>query len=56
MSEAVKIANLDDVKQGKMFRAKINDNAILLANIENEIFAIDDMCIPTKMLHFIKAH
>ena len=44
MSEAVKIANLNDVKQGKMFRAKINDRAILLANIENEIFAIDDMC------------
>ena len=44
MSDAIKIANLTDVKQGKMFRTKINDNFILLANINNEIFAIDDMC------------
>jgi len=27
-----------------MFRVKVNDRAILLANINNEIFAIDDMC------------
>lgn len=44
MSDAIKIANLTDVKQGKMFRTKVNDNFILLANINNEIFAIDDMC------------
>jgi len=44
VSEAIKIANLNDVKQNKMFRAKINDNVILLANIDNEIFAIDDVC------------
>lgn len=44
MSDAIKIANLTDVKQGKMFRTKINNNFILLANINNEIFAIDDMC------------
>ena len=44
MTEAIKIANLTDVKQGKMFRSKINDHAILLANINNEIFAIDDVC------------
>lgn len=44
MSDAVKIANLTDVKQGKMFRAKFKDKFILLANINNEIFAIDDMC------------
>lgn len=44
MAKALKIANLNDVKQGKMFRAKINGKAILLANINMEIFAIDDMC------------
>jgi len=44
VSDAIKIANLTDVKQGKMFRTKINNNFILLANINNEIFAIDDMC------------
>jgi 3-phenylpropionate/trans-cinnamate dioxygenase ferredoxin subunit len=44
MSDYVKIATLNDVKPGKMFRAEINNHAILLANIENEIYAIDDMC------------
>lgn len=44
MSKAVKIANLTDVKPGKMFRAKMNNDFILLANIKSEIFAIDDMC------------
>lgn len=44
MTEAIKIANLTDVKPGKMFRSKINDHAVLLANINNEIFAIDDVC------------
>lgn len=44
MSKAIKIANLTDVKPEKMFRAKVNDNFVLLANIDNEIFAIDDMC------------
>ena len=44
MTNAVKIANLTDVKQGKMFRAKLNNDFILLANINNEIFAIDDVC------------
>ncbi len=44
VSEAQKIANLSDVKPGKMFRATIDGQAILLANIDSEIFAIDDMC------------
>lgn len=44
MAEVLKIANLHDVKQGKMFRTKINGKAILLANINMEIFAIDDTC------------
>jgi len=44
VSKAIKIANLTEVKQGKMFRANINNHFILLANINNEIFAIDDMC------------
>ena len=44
MSDAIKIANLSDVKQGQMFRANHNDTFILLTNINNEIFAIDDMC------------
>jgi len=61
VSEAIKIANLNDVKQNKMFRAKINDNVILLANIDNEIFAIDDVCTHEdaslmRMHHYIRVH
>lgn len=44
MSEAIKVAHLNDVKPGKMFRISVNDKNILLANVNNEIFAIDDMC------------
>ena len=44
MSDLAKIAVLNEIKPGKMFRAKVNGHAILLANIENEIFAVDDMC------------
>ena len=44
VSDYIKIAHLDDIKPDKMFRAKINGHAILLANIDNEIYAVDDMC------------
>lgn len=44
MSDAIKIANIDEIKQGKMLHAKVNDKSILLANIDNEFYAIDDMC------------
>ncbi len=44
MTKLIKIANLADVKPGKMFRALHNNHAILLANIDNQIYAIDDMC------------
>lgn len=44
MPNTIKIATLNDVKIGKMFRARINEKFILLANINNEIYAIDDVC------------
>lgn len=44
MTNSIKIAHLPDIPQGKMYRTTVNNTAILLANINNEIFAIDDMC------------
>ena len=44
MPELVKIARLDQIKPSKMFRATLQKQAILLANINGELFAIDDMC------------
>lgn len=44
MSEPVKIARLDQIKPSKMFRATLQKQAILLANINGQLFAIDDMC------------
>lgn len=44
MSNLVKIAHLNQIKPGKMLRAKIEDKTLLLANIDNQIYAVDDMC------------
>ncbi|MDH5395740.1 MAG: non-heme iron oxygenase ferredoxin subunit [Gammaproteobacteria bacterium] len=44
MSEQIKVAHLDEIPNGKMFRAIVNSTAILIANIENNLYAIDDMC------------
>ena len=40
----IKIATLDDVRPGKMFRTSHNNHAYLLANIEGEIYAMDNTC------------
>ncbi len=40
----VALASLADVLPGKMFRAVHQGKAYLLANIEGEIYAVDDMC------------
>ena len=44
MSNAIKVAHLNDVKPEKMFRVAVNNKHLLLANVSGEIFAIDDMC------------
>jgi len=37
-------AKLDDVKPGKMFRVKLQDKLLLLANADGTIHACDEMC------------
>lgn len=44
MSEKIRIASKNEIKTGKMFRAIANDSAILVANIEGTLYAIDDTC------------
>ena len=43
-TQLVKICSLDKVKPGKMQRFSVNHNAILVANVDGTIFAVDDMC------------
>ena len=37
-------AKLADVKPGKMFRVKLDDKLLLLANVDGTIHACDEMC------------
>jgi len=37
-------AKLDEVKPGKMFRVKLKEKLILLANVDGTIHACDEMC------------
>ena len=38
------VAQLDALKTGKMLRVSVADQAILLANVDGEIYAVEDMC------------
>jgi 3-phenylpropionate/trans-cinnamate dioxygenase ferredoxin component len=40
----VKVAQVSDVQPGKMFAAKLGTEALLLANIDNEFYAIQRKC------------
>ena len=40
----IKIAKLTDVQPNKMFRASHNNREYLLANINGEIYAMDNTC------------
>jgi 3-phenylpropionate/trans-cinnamate dioxygenase ferredoxin component len=40
----LKVANVNDVPPGTMFAAKLGKEAILIANIENEFYAIQRKC------------
>jgi 3-phenylpropionate/trans-cinnamate dioxygenase ferredoxin subunit len=40
----VKVGCVEDIGPGKLVRANIGDRRILLANIDGEIFATDEMC------------
>lgn len=38
------VAQLNDLKTGKMLRVNVGEQNILLANVEDEIYAVEDMC------------
>ena len=40
----IKVAELTQIKPGKMLRANVDGVPILLANVEGTIYAVDDMC------------
>lgn len=37
-------ADLEAIKTGKMFRVKLENYDILLANVDGEIYAVDNLC------------
>lgn len=43
-SEFIKAAGLKEVPPGKMYRAELHGKAILLANVNGTVYAVDDMC------------
>ena len=43
-SDFVKVAQSSDIQPGDMIPVKLNNDEILLANIDGEIFACDDIC------------
>lgn len=40
----IAVAQLDALKTGKMLRVSVEGQHILLANVEGEVFAVEDMC------------
>jgi len=40
----IKVACAEDIGPGKLARARIGDKRILLANVDGEIFATDELC------------
>ena len=44
MSEFVPVTFLKSVKPNKMFRAQVQQQAVLLANVDGTIYAVEDMC------------
>ena len=38
------VAQLDALKTGKMLRVNVAEQNILLANVDGEIYAVEDMC------------
>ena len=43
-SDFVKVAQVSEIQSGDMIPVKLNNDEILLANIDGEIFACDDIC------------
>ena len=40
----VKVAQLDDLSPGEMMMVEVGDDRILLANVEGNVHAIEDIC------------
>ena len=40
----VKVAQIDDLSPGEMMMVEVGDGRILLANVEGNVHAIDDIC------------
>lgn len=40
----IKVANKNDIKDGEMIKVSVKDKEILLANLNGEFFAINDIC------------
>ena len=43
-AEFTAVAKLEQIKTGKMLRINVAGQNILLANVDGEIFAVEDMC------------
>ncbi|CAG0911627.1 unnamed protein product [Cyprideis torosa] len=44
MTQLTRIASLNDIYPGKTLRVMVGDKAVLLANVDGDIFAVDDLC------------
>ena len=44
MAEFIKVAKLDDLPPGKKIRVEYEDEDVGLINLDNEIYAISDVC------------
>lgn len=44
MTTFTQVAKLDEIRPGKTLRVVIGNKAVLLANVDGDIFAVDDLC------------
>lgn len=42
--EFIEAGNTNEIKRGKMKRVETGDKAILVCNVDDEFYAVDDMC------------
>lgn len=44
MTQSLPVAKLNEIPAGKTLRVVVEDTPVLLANVDGEIFAVDDRC------------
>lgn len=44
MTTYTQVATLEEIRPGKTLRVVTGNKAVLLANVDGEIFAVDDLC------------